>query len=578
MTIFGGVFALDANREIDRETAQHLQRVLSRDPADRATLYSGSGYAAAFVDLGLLPGSGEVADDTGAFSFVAGDLLLRPRNEASRTDDLWTLHRAWLKGDDSLLPRMRGSFAVAQVDPATGVLRLAVDVLGARSLYVAFSDGLVYFATALRILETIPTLERRIDLRGLLETAAFGFPLSTRTQYEGVDLLYGGEVLEIRRGNGVRRQKHSRLDEPAAGSEAPGDLRRDLHRTFQEAVRWRLDDSRSVVSFFSGGLDSRCVVAALRADDVEVHSINVAPEGSLDLELGRVAASHLQTRHFEFPKGSVDSFERGAGGHAAWLASLQSGELPQSPRAVWSGHGGSVGMGHVYLDDHMVVLLRQGRRADAVNAYLRKNQIGLSARTFKRELHSTVKSICADGVLNELQQLESFDEGRRLHLFLMLNDQRRHLTSHYENIDQFRLELINPFFDPVFLRLVLSAPIEPFLSHRFYNAWLKEFSLDIGSIPWQAYGDHEPCPLPLPPGLRSQWEEGFFSDETLREASDRLLFESSKALASTSFPGQLLRRSSVRLAWWLTRAGVRDYSYLLKITAALTDYSSRAQR
>ena len=37
--------------------------------------------------------------------------------------------------------------------------------------------------------------------------------------------------------------------------------------------------------------------------------------------------------------------------------------------------------------------------------------------------------------------------GSRLHLFLMFNDQRRHLADFYENIDLGRLEFQLPFFD-----------------------------------------------------------------------------------------------------------------------------------
>lgn len=577
MTIFGGVFALDADRQVDRGVGEHLQRALSRNSADQATLHSDSGYTAAFLDLQLLPGNGRVTDQSGAFTMLAGDLLLRPRLQASRDSDLQTFHRSWLEGDDSPLAKMRGSFAVAQIDPARGVLRLAVDVLGARSLYVAFTDGLVYFATALRILEQLPMLERRIDRRGLFETVAFGFPLATRTQYRGVELLYGGEVLEIRRGGGVRRQRHSRLEDSRDRAPAPHDLASELHRSFREAVRWRRDDSPSVVALFSGGLDSRCVVAALRADGVAVHSINVAPEGSLDLELGRVAARHLQTNHFEFPDGSDDGFERVAAGHASWLSSLEPESRPRSPCAAWSGHGGSVAMGHVYLDDPMIELMRQGRRADAVDVYLRNNNIGLSAKGFRREFRGCAESVCAKGVMDELQQLDSFEEGRRLHLFLMLNDQRRHLTFHHENLDLFRFELINPFFDPEFLRLVLSAPIQPFLCHRFYNTWLKQFPFQLDSIPWQAYEGHEPCSMPMPSGFRSQWEEDYYSHTTKRQASEQLLSQSSKAIASNRFPSGILRRNFFLAAWWLTRAGVRDYSYLLKTAATFTDYFSRSR-
>jgi hypothetical protein len=179
-------------------------------------------------------------------------------------------------------------------------------------------------------------------------------------------------------------------------------------------------------------------------------------------------------------------------------------------------------------------------------------------------------------VLEEVQRLSSFAEGRRLHLFLMMNDQRRHLCQMYEDIDTSRLEPVNPFFDADFMRLILTSPIEPFLQHRFYNAWLKEFQYQLDSIPWQAYDDHAPCPLPIPEQLNSQWSDGFYSKQSLKEESTKLLAHSSRALASPMFPSGLLRRSTMRLAWWMTRTGIRDYSYLLSIASNLTRYASKA--
>ena len=41
----------------------------------------------------------------------------------------------------------------------------------------------------------------------------------------------------------------------------------------------------------------------------------------------------------------------------------------------------------------------------------------------------------ADGILDQLQRLDTFDEGRKLHLFLMLNDQRRHMGATHEAMD-----------------------------------------------------------------------------------------------------------------------------------------------
>jgi len=577
MTSFGGVFALEPGREIAARTSRELADAMSRVPGDKVELASGRGYAVAFLDLGMLPGHGRIADASGACSFLAGDLLLRPRAAAKRDDDLRLLHDAWLREDESLLATARGSFAVAQIEPTAGRLRLAVDVIGARSLYVAFSDGLVYFATALRILEALSDLPRRVDVRGLLELSAFNYPLSTRTQYEGVELLDGCESVRVDRGEGVRRLKYMRWGDLRPSKLGQDELPGVLYDCFQEAVRWRLEDESSVVSFFSGGLDSRCVTASLLAEGVRVHTINVAPERSLDLILGRTAAERLGTRHYEYSSGRPDGVNsRVVAGYRAWLSGIGAAEFDRPPTAVWTGNGGSVAVGHVYLDDPMVTLMRQGRRPEAVRAYLRKNRIELTPRAFRPGMRSTVKSCCFDGVLEQVQRLDCHDEGRRLHLFLMLNDQRRHLTDHYEDIDLRRLELINPFFDARFLRLVMAEPVRPFLAHRFYNSWLKTFPFALDSMPWQAYADHVPCPLPMPSGLRTQWEGGYYAEDAVKAALNEVLQRSRLALASEHFPRTVLRAPALRMAWWLTRAGMGDYSYLLNIATAWTEYASRA--
>lgn len=573
MTIFAGVFALDASRDVTDGMARELAGAISRHPDDKPSLTHGPGCALAYVELGLLPGRGEYVAGDGSQSVLGGDLLLNSRESVARESDLRLLHEAWSRGDNSLLSRARGTFAVAMLDPARGVLRLAVDLFGARPMYVAFCDGFVYFATALRILESIASVRKRLDHRGLLELTAFGFPLSTRTPYENIEMLDGAELLEISRSHGIRRSKYFEWGSIAPVGMGPEELSRTLHRSFQEAVAWRAGKQRSVLSFFSGGLDSRCVTASLLAAGTHVHSVNMAPERSIDLVIGLTAAKHLGTRHFEHPSGPGSAKLETA--HAAWIASLSSNELPEFPRAVWTGSGGSVGLGHVYLNPEMVSLMHQGRRREAVHAYLRKNRIELSANAFQPRLRGRLESCCFDGVMEEVQRLSSFDEGRRLHLFLMMNDQRRHLCQMYEDIDTSRLEPVNPFFDAEFMRLILASPIEPFLQHRFYNAWLKEFPYQLDAIPWQAYDDHVPCPLPIPEELNSQWSDGFYSEQSLKAESMKLLAHSSRALANPMFPVGLLRRPIVRLAWWMTKTGIRDYSYLLNIASNLTHYASK---
>jgi hypothetical protein len=82
--------------------------------------------------------------------------------------------------------------------------------------------------------------------------------------------------------------------------------------------------------------------------------------------------------------------------------------------------------------------------------------------------------------------------------------------------------------------------------------------------------------LPVPAGLRNQGESGYYNDATLKAVRAGLLDRSRRALSSEHFPAGLLRGSALRIAWWLTRTGLGDYSYLLKLASAWTDYASRA--
>lgn len=565
MTIFAGVFSLDGEREVPAAVAEDLRRVISRTPGDRPELHVLKGCTLAVLSLGILPGRGVMSDAGGACTLISGDPLLTPRSMGTRDDDLRSLHAAWLENDDSPLQRARGSFCAVQVDPIAGRLRMATDKLGARPLYVSFAGGLVYFSTALRILEGLSTLPLDRDLRGLIETAAFGFALGTRTRYVGVELMDGGEYIEASRHAGIRRQHYWRWSDVVPGKRESRDLSSELHRTFQEAVHWRLGTERNVLAFLSGGLDSRVVAASLLAEGSQVHSINLAPDRTLDLHLGRELAARLGTRHFEFPHGPADVLDRTVAGHSAWLASTPPSDRPPSPAAAWTGTGGSVGMGNVYLNDRMVSLLRTGCRLEAVAEFLKFNRIGLPLRALRKRLRPMATAYLIEGVLDQVQQLETFDEGRRLHLFLMMNDQRRHLGAVYESMDRIRIEYINPFFDSEFLRTILSAPIDPFMRHRLYNTWLRQFPFAIDGVAWQAYPGHEPCPLPMPEGLRDQWADGWHSRESERELTARVLEQAAQALANPHFPVDLINKPAVQLAWWLTRSGLRDYSHLLKL-------------
>jgi hypothetical protein len=560
MTIFAGAFSLAGSDEDFDQIGARFAALLSRNADDRPRVLRRPHLVVATVDLGLFSSSSLLERDDSGFSYVSGDPLLRSRAEASLADDLAALHAGWDASEVSALRRTRGSFALLQYAAARQELHLCVDALALRPLYLCFRRDRVYFATALRVLESVAFITRSLDRRGMLESCALGFPLANRTPYEAIEYCEAGASIRLSREHGVRRRSLADWSTIAPRREA--EVAVPLLDALRQAVRWRLGREQRALSFLSGGLDSRCVTALLVEAGVQVDTVNIAPQGSLDLELGRAAAHHLGTAHHEFTEGNSDWSARMVHAAHRWGCADGTGGGGEV-RGIWTGNGGSVAVGGVYLDDELLATMRQGRHADAARAFLRRSNLGLSPRAFACEWRALAREVLVAGIVDEIRQLPSEDEGRRLHLFLMLNDQRRHMVDAFENIDRYRVEMLNPFFDTAFLRVAMSVPLDRLVAHRFYNDWLKLFPGRVDQVAWQAYPGHQPCPLTLPQGLRNQWADGMYSDEDERRFRRSLLTESASALHSARFPSHILNRPALMAAWWATRLGLGDYQHVM---------------
>jgi hypothetical protein len=260
----------------------------------------------------------------------------------------------------------------------------------------------------------------------------------------------------------------------------------------------------------------------------------------------------------------------------AWNASQERVAQPaERPGLVWSGDGGSVTLGHVYLNRAMVDAARTG---DAQTAMQLSNH-GWGSEVPRRLLRSDLLASLSGksprkGLREELDALHCDDAGRCLHLVLMHNDQRRHLAAHFEGIDLSRLEYQLPFFDSAFVESVLRVPIDFCLGHKLYMQWLRYFPEVVLSMPWQAYPGHEPCPLPTPSGVAYQWGEEVSRMRLAAERRD-LLRQGAQMLGSSNFPKPLLRRHFLRLATWLYRLRLGDVGYVIRVAHRYCEYWSK---
>lgn len=575
MSLFAGIFSLNRSRPLPAAACDSLRRVVSRDPRDEPTVFKDEHCCFVKLDIGAYGEPAWRVDENGAVSMLAGEPLLSAGGAASRpsrADDLTALHQSWLKGDWSVLRRARGMFCAAHYRAETGELSLVADKLCVRPLYYWVGDGYVVFATALRVLESLDFVRKEMDLRGVTEMVSLGFPLGTRTPYVNISLLGAGEVAHFSAG-GASFERYWSWEEIEPSARPETELAREAYESFTAAVARRLGpDDRTTFAFLSGGLDSRSVVSALWERGLRLHTFNFSPAGSQDQIFGAEFARALGTVHSEAPRndeGGPDWMQMLAD---AWGASPARREWPaERPALAWSGDGGSVGLGHVYMTREIVDLMRAGRADAAIESYLRREGVHVPEsffqKFFREEVAAELSGSVARGMREELDKIRTADPGRAFHLFLMLNDQRRHLSRHLENIDRHRLELLLPFYDSDFLSLVLSVPVELCLGHKFYAKFLACFPPVVTSVPWQAYPGHEPCPLPAPQGLSYQWGDGA---RPAAQKKRRALERAERLLSAPDFPAELFKKGRLRLATLVHRTGARDYGYVFD--AAQTYY------
>ena len=575
MTIFAGIVARRPSATFPPSAGKTLRQLVSRFPGEIVQEFVDDRSHLVKVDLNVYPSKGVIRDAHGRVSMVAGEPLLMGldgRCADLREQDLSALHGAWRHEDWTLLSRCAGTFCAVHYDPVSCSLSLMADKMGVRPLYYWVGPDFVVFATALRILEGVAEVLDAMDLQGVTEMASFGYPLGDRTPYVNVKVLREAEVVRIGSSR-VAKHQYWRWDRLPTSGDTQEQAAQLAFEKFGAAVKRRVKADRTVASFLSGGLDSRAIVATLRDLDVAVHTVNFSASNTQDYVFGAQIAAALGSMHQQI---SVDS-ERASdpyrkGGVTQWLNSKSVAHAPlEQPGLMWSGDGGSVGVGHVYLSQAVVGLMRSGKVDEAIDEYLVAEKIGIPEKIFSPRMADAIGGFLKNGIRAELERLHCDDPGRSFHLFLMFNDQRRHLAEHFENIDLDRIEFQLPFFDSDFLESILTLPLDTCLEHKFYMAWLARFAPIVTAVPWQAYPGHVPCPIASPGLLAYQWSRSKKSDARIKLRHSVVNYARQIRHAG-QVPFALFNLPRLCAAGLLSYFGIRDYTYMFKVTSVFCRY------
>ncbi len=215
--------------------------------------------------------------------------------------DTEVIVHAWEEWGEACVNRFNGMFAFAVWDRRKDTLFLARDRLGKKPLHYHLSaDGLLYFASELKSILTIPAAPRALDPRAIEDYFAFGYVPDPRTILRDVHKLPPAHTLTLRRGAGVQVKRYWDLSFVTDRTVQPAAVPEELIARLRHAVDIRLMSEVPLGAFLSGGIDSSAVVAmmaGLSPEPVNTCSISFGDPRFNESEFAQEVATQFGTRH-----------------------------------------------------------------------------------------------------------------------------------------------------------------------------------------------------------------------------------------------------------------------------------------
>lgn len=254
------------------------------------------------------PGTGDATVLNGEiynFQALRAELPDAPAALQSSGDTAVLLRMLAVHGE-STLPRLRGMFAFAFWDKATGHLLIARDPMGIKPLYFATNpsgvgDWSFAFASEVRpLLASRLVRDPRLNPRAVASVLWNGFTVAPETAVTGIESLLPGEAMWLDgQGRVLRRFTYWRHPEHQRG---PAATQEEVETALMDSVRAHMISDVPLGIFLSGGIDSSAVAnLAKRAGAAEINSFTLIFEEADRNEafFARRVADAIGTRHQE---------------------------------------------------------------------------------------------------------------------------------------------------------------------------------------------------------------------------------------------------------------------------------------
>jgi asparagine synthase (glutamine-hydrolysing) len=206
------------------------------------------------------------------------------------------LLKRFLDSGTDCLAEVSGSFNVAWWDGRAGRLVLANDKLGHRLLFFGLRAGRLVFASMLARVMAAAVLSPEVDPGALADLLSYGHTLGERTLFRDVRILPPGSVLTYEGGE-LHVRRYWSLDQVEVHGRYDRRRLDELEDVFKTAVRRAIRPDLTCSIALTGGLDSRCVLAAAAHERLSFVAHTGGQLDSTDVVLARQVAARAGVQH-----------------------------------------------------------------------------------------------------------------------------------------------------------------------------------------------------------------------------------------------------------------------------------------
>jgi asparagine synthase (glutamine-hydrolysing) len=203
--------------------------------------------------------------------------------------------------------KLTGMFAFAIWDRSQDTLLLARDRLGIKPLYYFCGGDFLAFASEIKALLSLGSIEPKLDLQALHDYLTFHFNVAPQTMIRGIFKLPPGHILVARKGT-VRQEQYWDLDYSRKLDLPEGEYVEEFHRRVLACTKSHLVGEVPLGVLLSGGLDSTVIAGAMAELGVPriktftvafAHELAAKREDYDERHYARLAATHYGADHHE---------------------------------------------------------------------------------------------------------------------------------------------------------------------------------------------------------------------------------------------------------------------------------------